>query len=385
MKRTFLFILILVLNTSLFTVSDNTAVYNADDINALQNIYNHHTTALNHWDLSKPGNIDEIEWEFTDNTYNLVSLDLGNTDISEKIDLTAFSNLEYYSFNNTKIKEILLPDNVNEIPESAFESCSELTYISIPENVSCISESAFKNCTLLKSIVLNCNNMKISSNAFAGCISLNCIINANSITSIGRNAFLNCNNLVFYDSNISANNPYLLNYIESFGFRYNAEITGSAMGYIGIMENNSDKTINLVEQGKPYKYGTAYLYSENNNLIAQSDLNEIGYFNFNELPIGHKYKLVIDGATAIPRTEYFIMENDSFNICSQDNALSIIICDYNKDGLITNSDAVIVLHNIASSSLTEEEKAIYDLDGDGHISALDAKEVLALANYKNYY
>lgn len=291
----------------------------------------------------------------------------------------------YYSFNNTKIKEILLPDNVNEIPESAFESCSELTYISIPENVSCISVSAFKNCSNLKSVILNSHNTTISSEAFSDCISLECIIYANCISSIGRNAFSNCNDLVFYDSDISANNPYLFSYIESFGFRYNAEITGSAMGYIGIMENIADKTVNLAEQGRPYQYGTAYLYSENNNLIAQSDLNEIGYFNFNELPIGHKYKLVIDGATAIPRTKYFIMENDSFNICSQDNAFSIIICDYNKDRLITNSDAVMVLHNIASGSLTEEEKTLYDLDGDGHISALDAKEVLALANYKNYY
>lgn len=385
MKKILTFILAFVLNTSVFSMTDVPVVYNSDDIKALQKIYNQNIEALNHWNLTNPGNIDEIEWELTDNTYNLVSLDLGNTDISGKIDLMAFSNLEHYSFNNTKIKEILLPDNINEIPESAFENCSELEYINIPEAVNYISNSAFKNCTNLKSVIINSTDIKIASNAFAGCISLNCVINANSITSIGRNAFSNCNDLVFYDSDISESNPYLLNYIETFGFTYNSEVRGSAIGYVGIMRNIKDKTVNLAEKDRPYKYGTAYLYNENNHLISQSDLNDSGSFSFNELLIGHKYKLVIDGATVIPRTKYFIMENNNFNICSQDNAFSVVICDYNKDGLITNSDAVIVLHNIASSSLTEEEKALYDLDGDEHISALDAKEVLALANFKNYY
>lgn len=385
MKKILTFILAFVLNTSVFAMTDVPAVYNSDDIKVLQKIYAQNIDILNHWDLSVPGNIDEIEWECTDNTYKLISLDLGNTDISGKIDLIAFSNLEYYSFNNTKIKEILLPDNVNGIPESAFENCSELEYINIPEAVNCISNSAFKNCTNLKSVIINSTDIKIASNAFAGCILLNCVINANSITSIGRNAFSNCSNLIFYDSDISENNPYLLNYIETFGFTYNSEVRGSAIGYAGIMRNIKDKTVNLTEKDRPYKYGTAYLYNENNHLISQSDLNDSGKFFFNELPIGHKYKLVIDGNTAIPRTEYFIIDTNSYIICSQDNAFSLVTCDFNKDGLVTNADAVEILHNIASGSLTEKEKALYDLNGDGSISAIDAKEVLVLVNYKSYY
>lgn len=385
MKKILTFILILVLNTSFFTVLDKTTVYNVNDINALQNIYNHNITALNHWDLSDPSNIYEIEWKYENDTYNLISLDLGNSDISGKVDLSEFKNLEYYSFSNTEIEEIILPDGINEIPESAFENCSELEYVNIPEFVNCISDSAFKNYTNLKSVIINSTDIKIASNAFAGCISLNCIINANSIISIGRNAFSNCSDLIFYDSDVSENNPYLLNYIETFGFTYNSEVRGSAIGYAGIMRNIKDKTVNLTEKDRPYKYGTAYLYNENNHLISQSDLNDSGKFFFNELPIGHKYKLVIDGNTAIPRTEYFIIDTNSYIICSQDNAFSLVTCDFNKDGLVTNADAVEVLHNIASGSLTEKEKALYDLNGDGNISAIDAKEVLALANYKSYY
>lgn len=385
MKKILTFILAFVLNTSVFAMTDIPAVYNNADIKALQKIYNQNIDILNYWDLTNLGNIDEIEWKYESDTYNLVSLDLGNTDISGKVDLTEFKNLEYYSFSNTEIEEIILPDGINEILESAFENCSELEYINIPEAVNYISNSAFKNCTNLKSVIINSTDIKIASNAFAGCISLNCVINANSITSIGRNAFLNCNDLVFYDSDISESNPYLLNYIETFGFTYNSEVRGSAIGYVCIMRNIKDKTVNLAEKDRPYKYGTAYLYNENNHLISQSDLNDSGKFFFNELPIGHKYKLIIDGNTAIPRTEYFIIDTNSYIICSQNNAFSLVTCDFNKDGLVTNADAVEVLHNIASDSLTEKEKALYDLDGDGGISACDAKEVLAMANYKSYY
>lgn len=385
MKKILTFILAFVLNTSVFAMTDVPVAYNSADIKVLQKIYNQHIDILNYWDLSDPSNIYEIEWKYENDTYNLISLDLGNSDISGKVDLSEFKNLEYYSFSNTEIEEIILPDGINEIPESAFENCSELEYVNIPEFVNCISDSAFKNCTNLKSVIINSTDIKINSNAFAGCISLNCIMNANSITSIGRNAFSNCSDLIFYDSDISENNPYLLNYIETFGFTYNSEVRGSAMGYIGIMENIADKTINLTEQGRPYKYGTAYLYNENNHLISQSNLNDSGKFFFNELLIGHKYKLVIDGNTAIPLIEYFIIDTNSYIICSQNNAFSLVTCDFNKDGLVTNADAVEVLHNIASGSLTEKEKALYDLNGDGSISAIDAKEVLALANYKSYY
>lgn len=386
MKKILTFILAFVLNTSVFAMTDIPAVYNSDDIKALQKIYDQNIDILNHWDLTAPGDINEIEWKYENDTYNLISLDLGNTDISGKVDLTEFKNLEYYSFSNTEIEEIILPKDINEIPESAFENCSELEYVNIPEFVNCISDSAFKNCTNLKSVIINSIDIKIASYAFAGCISLNCVINANSITSIGRNAFSNCSDLIFYDSDISDNNPYLLNYIETFGFTYNSEVRGSAIGYVGIMRNIKNKTVNLAEKDRPYKYGTAYLYNENNYLISQSDLNELGYFYFNKLLIGHKYKLVIDGSTVIPRTEYFIIDTNSYIICSQDNAFSLVTCDFNKDGLVTNADAIEVLHCVANSgSLSEEEKSLYDLDGDGGISSIDVRDVLMLANYKSYY
>lgn len=382
---TILLTIAILFNLTVYSYANETIKnISSNDLSAIEKIYNANSKVLD-WVIENPLLIDNTKWELKDGTYHLVELDLSNTEIEGKIDLSNCNQINYYSFINTYINEIILPNHLNYIPQNAFEGCTELEYINIPDKINCILNGAFKNCTQLKSVIINSEDIKIDSNAFAGCISLKCITNANSITSVGRNAFLNCSDLVFYDSDIPENNPYLFNYIKSFCFTYNSAITSNAMGYAGIMNNINNKSVNLTEHGKPLKYGTAYLYNESGTSITQTDLNDSGYFCFDELLIGHKYKIVIDGITAIPRTEYFIMENDNYIICSPENALSIATCDYDKDGLITNSDVVVILHNIASNSLTETEISLYDFDGDGHISALDAKYVLALANYKSYY
>lgn len=366
---------------SLSASANETYEINSYDINVIQRIYNRNSDVLD-WNLNNPLTIENTEWELEGNFYYLTSLDLSNTEISGNVDLSQCSHIEYYSFYNTEINEVILPDLLSEIPESAFEDCFELEYVNIPGSINLISNKAFKNCSNLQSVIVNNNNTVIDSNAFSGCVSLKCVINANNITSIGRNAFSNCNNLVFYDTNILEEDSY----IASLGYDYETTVTGSAGGYAGIMKYVASLTVDLSTDGLPYEVGIAYLYDENDSLISQSTISSTGYYNFNNLLIGHRYRLIIDGDTAIPRSEYFIVTDDSYSITTNKDALSIVVCDYNKDGLVTYLDVSEAYFKIANSrNMTEQELIVYDLDRDGVASSTDVSIVNRFLNKKVYY
>ena len=154
-------------------------------------------------------------------------------------------------FFKTKLKLIILPQNVTtiedgafkdcgvltsiDIPNSvtsigyeAFSGCSSLTSFTIPNSVTSIGNYAFSNCSDLTSIKVESGNVKydsrnncnaiietssntlirgckntiipnsvksIGNNAFSGCSGLTSITIPNSVTSIGDNAFSGCYNL----------------------------------------------------------------------------------------------------------------------------------------------------------------------------------------------
>lgn len=375
MKKFLSVILILILNTPLLSFADSSLVYDNKDISALQKIYNHNVEALNYWNLSNPDEIEEVEWKCINNTYRLVSIDLSDTDISEKIDLSVFDYIEYYNFSNTYINEIVLPNYLDFIPQNAFAECSNLEYINIPQSVNSIGKGSFKNCSNLKSVVLNNSNTSISSEAFSGCISLECIINANDISSIGRNAFSNSSKLIFYDNTEAS--AYIDNYTQNMNYTFSTDTISNAVGYASIMTNGKEQS----SYGYPYKVGIAYLYDENNNLIEQINLDTDGQFSFSNLLIGHKYKLVIDGEFAIARNHSFIVMKENYEINTKDKALPVITCDFNKDGIITNSDAQILFSKCASCK--PDEVDLYNLNNDKYITVSDAGVVYSIIAYFN--
>lgn len=375
MKKILSVILILILNTPILPLSNSSVVYDNNDINALQKIYNHNINTLNDWDLSNPDDIEELEWDCIDNTYRLISLDLCNTDISGKIDLSEFEYIDYYNFSNTNIKEIILPNSSNKITQRAFEGCNELEYVDIPETINVIENNAFKNCSNLKSVILNNSDIAISSGTFSGCVALECIINANNIKNIGRNAFTNCDKLVFYDENEA--DTYIENYTQDMNYNFSSDTISNAIGYVSIMTNGKNQS----SRGYPYKFGIAYLYDENNNLLEQINLNDEGKFSFSNLLIGQKYKIVIDGQFAIARDFYVVVTQKDYVINTKDNALPMITCDFNKDGIITNTDVQILFSKCASCK--SDEVDLYDLDGSYSLSSSDAIVVYSIMAYFN--
>ena len=113
------------------------------------------------------------------------------------------------------IEEIVLPDNIEVIPESCFNSlkklkkvklpanlktigayafymCGNIEEIVLPDNIEVISEGCFRGLKKLKKLKLPANLKKIEAHAFNHCASLSEIEIPDKVTTIGRSAFYDC-------------------------------------------------------------------------------------------------------------------------------------------------------------------------------------------------
>lgn len=368
-------IIAIMFNCTIVSYADETNnCINSNDLTAIEEIYSFNLQVLD-WNIDNPLSIESTKWELIDDTYCLVELDLSNTEINGKADISKCNHIENYSFFNTNINEIILPEHLDFIPQSAFEGCSNLDYVNIPQNTKSINNNAFKNCSSLKSVLLN-NYITIQSNAFSGCISLECISNANNIISIGRNAFNNCENLVFYDTDEATS--YIENYAQTMSYLFSSNMVSNISGYIAVMTSAKEEK----SRNNSYRAGTAYLYDKNNVLIEEQKLDTEGKFFFNNLSIGHKYRIIIDGQFAIARTKYIVTSKKENYLSSKESPVHIITCDFDKDGYITSSDTITIYQMAANQE--EENILLYDLNGDSGITGADAIIIYALIGFSNY-
>lgn len=93
------------------------------------------------------------------------------------------------------ITSVVIPDSVQEIGLWAFYECKALPHITIPDSVQKIGQSAFEGCTALAAVVIPDSVKEIRSKAFAECISLTAIVIPASVQRIGIEAFYNCKSL----------------------------------------------------------------------------------------------------------------------------------------------------------------------------------------------
>lgn len=96
---------------------------------------------------------------------------------------------------NKRGKDVVIPESVTSIWDSAFYGCSGLTSISIPESVTTIGSYAFCKCIGLTSINIPKSVTTIGDSAFSGCSNLTSISIPISVTTIGDSAFNYCDNL----------------------------------------------------------------------------------------------------------------------------------------------------------------------------------------------
>ena len=84
----------------------------------------------------------------------------------------------------------IIPDDIAEIGDAAFQGCSLLTYVSLPESITKIGAYAFCD-SGLTSIIIPKQVNSIGDLAFALCFDLINVLVPNSVKYIGELAFWN--------------------------------------------------------------------------------------------------------------------------------------------------------------------------------------------------
>ena len=98
------------------------------------------------------------------------------------------------AFYKSRLSEILLPNTVTRLGQSAFSGCSRLTGMWLPDGVVQLPAHVFEDCSSLHNIDLGPINL-MGESAFRGCSSLQTIRLDGRLQVIAKAAFENCRNL----------------------------------------------------------------------------------------------------------------------------------------------------------------------------------------------
>jgi len=91
-----------------------------------------------------------------------------------------------------KLTNVVIPDSVTNIEDSAFAPCENLTNVKLGRGIRLIGKNAFRGCSSLASIVIPDGVTRIEESTFGNCYSLTNVVIPNSVTDIGTNAFYSC-------------------------------------------------------------------------------------------------------------------------------------------------------------------------------------------------
>ncbi len=97
----------------------------------------------------------------------------------------------------SKLKKVVISDNITSIGTNAFKGCKYLTNVTIGKNVKTIGNGAFLGCSKLAKVTIPSNSKlnKIGDKAFYKCTKLDKFTVTKNVTTIGKSAFEGCKKL----------------------------------------------------------------------------------------------------------------------------------------------------------------------------------------------
>lgn len=174
--------------------------------------------------------------------------------------------------DNTTIKAVRLGNGITEIPDGAFEGCTNLTDIYAP-NVTKIGSRAFAGCENLNNFTISEDITEIGSNAFEGVPSINVTASninvAQAVTQSGaKNIILNISKIPDSEKN---NIEFNIGNIESF------ELRGGGNEYPGLSITSDAQTTVLNRLAFTQNAKIPMTLSSENVTLDQVSVDCIGY------------------------------------------------------------------------------------------------------------
>ena len=143
----------------------------------------------------------------------------GAVTIPETINVLPVTGIGNDAFHFCSVTSVTIPNSVDRVGDSAFDTCNHLTNVTIGDGVTEIGWSAFYYCTNLSSVAIPASVTSIGGYAFGGCRRLASVTIPSGVTNIGSWAFFSCTNLAIVCFQGDA--PHL----GSFAFNSDAKVT----------------------------------------------------------------------------------------------------------------------------------------------------------------
>ena len=124
---------------------------------------------------------------------------------------SSVTTIETSAFSSSGLTRITIPDSVTDIGTNIFHSCKYLKDVKIGSGITKITNYMFGYCNALANIVIPSNINEIEANAFHDCRGLTSIAIPNTVLTIGSSAFHTCLSLevVELGDGITTLAPYL--------------------------------------------------------------------------------------------------------------------------------------------------------------------------------
>ena len=393
------------------------------------------------FEITIPNSVTDIGESLFENCYSLEKIKLSESikkipsemfykcyNLKEIIIPDSVTNISAYAFGNcTSLTEINIPDSVTSIGRYAFSFCSNISEVTLSRSLAFIDKNAFYECFNLKEIKIPNPETRINKEAFGYCGNY---FNSGKIddfkiygvkSSIAQ-IYATKNKFEFIEIENDINTPTEMAYTSKFSVEQKTITLNEAYNEVEVqftLDNDthfccSDFIFDFDEEKlslEEIKIGNSIIESANRGFIyletSSTEKRRFVFvsvdnddcmgvykgevvkllFKLNNPQVDDIYEITAKNADSVlQRIDGELVEMSvKFSpgyIKIVDECTTIGDIDADRtivDNKITSSDALNVLQLVVSGeNLTDEQKKLADMDGDGEITSADALYILQM-------